>query len=418
MNYLKFIGQHFRLLVFGIMMTFLSSFGQTFLLGLYVPFIMKDFDLKNSEVSLHYMIATFGSAFLIPYVGKFIDKFSIRKYTLGAMILFLLALILMATNVYWLFIPLAFFGLRLAGQGLFSHISMTAMSKYFQKGRGKAISLASLGHPIGQAFLPLLVLAIIKAVGWRNSLFVNAGLVTIMVCGCLIFFLRERDLIGKRIEGKQEKNKAALSQKEILKTRSFWLLAPNMFILSFTVTGLFFYQFAIAEFKAWPLEKMALGLTFYAVAGSVFILFSGPLIDKYSARRFFPYYLIPFLVAIILIAGFDDPWVIFPYMILMGASSGFGGALKSALQVEFFGSNYIGSVRSLFTSIMVLSSAIGPAAFGLVLDAGFSFEEVFLAAAILVAFVIILSFRAIPKFTLAKYKYKFKQRHRRFDSFK
>ncbi|MDN3670590.1 MFS transporter [Echinicola jeungdonensis] len=418
MNYLKFVGQHFRLLFFGIMMTFLSSFGQTFLLGLYVPFIMKDFDLKNSEVSLHYMIATFGSAFLIPYAGKFIDRIPIRKYTLGAMFLFLMALALMATIEYWFLIPIAFFGLRLAGQGLFSHISMTAMSKYFNKGRGKAISLASLGHPLGQAFLPLLVLAIIEWVGWRQSLFVNAGLVAFMVCGYLIFFLKNQDLSGKEKEIINVNKGKALSQKEIIKTKSFWLLAPNMFILSFTVTGLFFYQFSIAEFKSWPMEDMALGLTFYAVAGSVFILFSGPLIDKYSARKFFPYYLIPFLVAIVFIGSFGDSWVIFPYMILMGASSGFGGALKSALQVEFFGSTSIGSVRSLFTSIMVLSSAIGPAAFGLILDAGFTFEEVFLAAGVLVAIVIVLSFRAIPKFTLAKYKYKFKQRHRRFDSFK
>jgi len=180
---------------------------------------------------------------------------------------------------------------------------------------------------------------------------------------------------------------------------------------------LFFYQFAIADFKGWSLEWMAVGLTFYAIAGSIAILFSGPLIDKYSARTFFPYYLIPFLIAIVFIWQVRDPLVIFPYMILMGASAGVGNSIMSALQVELFGTAYIGKVRSIFASIMVLSSAIGPAVYGVIVDAGYDFEYIFIGSAILMAIAILLSFRIIPNYTYAKMKYKFKKRDRRFDFF-
>ena len=188
-------------------------------------------------------------------------------------------------------------------------------------------------------------------------------------------------------------------------------------MLSFTVTGLFFYQFAIAEFKGWTLEWMAVGLTFYAIAGSMAILFAGPLIDKYTARKFFPFYLIPFLFAILFIWLFGDQLVIFPYMIMMGASAGFGNAIMSALQVELFGATFIGKVRSIFASIMVLSSAVGPAVYGVVVDAGYSFDVIFIGSSVLMVFVIIQSFRIIPDYTYAKMKYKFKKRHRRFDFF-
>jgi MFS family permease len=211
------------------------------------------------------------------------------------------------------------------------------------------------------------------------------------------------------------KPSAGNSQWAIIKSPQFLLLAPNLFIFSFVVTALFFYQFAIADFKGWSLQRMALGLTFYAVAGSLAILVAGPLIDRFSARRFFPFYLIPFFLGVLAVWLVDATWAIFPYMILMGASSGAGNAIMSAIQVELFGTKNIGKVRSVFASLMVLSSAIGPAVFGFLVDAAISFEIIFMASLGLLLVVIAQSFRIIPNYTYAKMKYKFKKRDRRFD---
>ncbi|SHM72639.1 Predicted arabinose efflux permease, MFS family [Cyclobacterium lianum] len=419
MNYWNFVLENRKLLAFGLLMTCLSGYGQTYLLALYVPYLIEEFSLQNAQISVYYMIATIASAFLLPQVGKYIDKVSLKKYTLVSTLIFLLALILMSYNVHWYLLPVAFFGLRIAGQGLFSHIAITSMSKYFFKGRGKAISLASLGHPLGQAALPILVVALINLVGWRQSLLVNAAIVIIMVPVYLYFFIDEKKLVvhEESTPSGDDSPKKEVSQWEIMKSGTFWLLAPNLFVLSFTVTGLFFYQFAIAEFKGWTLEWMAVGLTFYAVAGSLAILFAGPLIDRYTARKFFPFYLIPFLAAILCIWLLNDQLVIFPYMILMGASAGFGNAIMSALQVELFGATYIGKVRSIFASIMVLSSAVGPAVYGVVVDAGYGFDIIFIGSSLLMLLVIVQSFRIIPVYTYAKMKYRFKKRHRRFDFF-
>lgn len=419
MNYLNFVLENKKLLAFGLLMTCLSGYGQTYLLALYVPYLIEEFSLQNAQISVYYMVATIASALLLPQIGKYIDRISLVKYTLMATVVFILAMVLMSFNRYWYFLPLAFFGLRVAGQGLFSHIAITSMSKYFLKGRGKAISLASLGHPFGQAALPIMVVGLINLFGWRESLLVNALIVLAVVPLYLYFFIDEKKLVVHEEVSTSDNSssKKEVSQWEIMKSRMFWLLAPNLFVLSFTVTGLFFYQFAIAEFKGWTLEWMAVGLTFYAISGSLAILFAGPLIDKYTARRFFPFYLIPFLMAILFIWLFNDSLVIFPYMILMGASAGFGNAIVSALQVELFGAGFIGKVRSIFASIMVLSSAVGPAVYGVVVDAGYSFDVVFIGSLILMFLIILLSFRIVPNYTYAKMKYKYKRRHRRFDFF-
>ncbi|MDO9551232.1 MFS transporter [Rhodonellum sp.] len=405
--------------IFGAMMTTLSSFGQTFLLALYVPFLIEEFKITNSLISSFYGVATIASALMLPKLGKFIDTVPLKRFTLMTTAVFLISLVFFSFSWKWWHIPLAFFGLRLAGQGLFSHIAITSMSRYFLENRGKAISVASLGHPLGQAVLPAITLLVIAQIGWRESLWVNAALVGIIVTFFVIFAIKPAHLQPESILENQEEVKKTsqkvdkVRQRDILKSRPFWLLAPNVFFIPFAITGLFFYQFGIVEFKEWGVELVAFGLTAFAIASAFSILTAGPLIDKYSAKTFFPFYLIPFLVALLIIWLVKGPMGMFGYMIFMGLSVGFGNATIAALQVEFFGQKYIGTVRSLFTSMMVLSSAVGPALFGVILDAGLGFNVVFMISIGLLVLIILLSLRAIPTYSRAKWKYKYRKKFKK-----
>lgn len=401
------------MVIFGIIMTALSSFGQTFLLALYVPFLMDEFTLSNGLISTFYGVATIVSAAMLPKVGKLIDTIPLKTFTLGTTGLFVLSLLFLSASQAWWYIPVAFFGLRLAGQGLYSHIAITSMSRYFDVNRGKAISLASLGHPLGQAILPALILILIGIVGWRESLWLNAGLVSFVVILFTIFVLKSEHLKPETDELSQDdvtENKVIkVRQRDIMRSKEFWLLAPNIFFIPFAITGLFFYQFAIVEFKGWSQGIIAGGLTSFALASAFSILTAGPMIDKYSARTFFPFYLIPYFVAIMVIWLVPNTWGMYVYMVMMGLSVGFGSATVAALQVEFFGKKYIGTVRSLFTSVMVLSSAVGPALFGIILDAGWGFQTVFPVSLVMLALIIFQSMRSIPKYSRAKWKFKLKR---------
>lgn len=401
------------MVIFGIIMTALSSFGQTFLLALYVPFLMEEFKLSNGLLSTFYGLATIGAAMALPKLGKLIDSVPLQKFTLATTATFVISLLFFSISQAWWYIPIAFFGLRLAGQGLYNHIAITSMSRYFDVNRGKAISLASLGHPLGQAILPAIILVVIAKIGWRESLWLNAAMVSLVVTVFTLLVLKSEHLVnesgGETDTGHTEKNVDRVRQRDIMKSKAFWLLAPNIFFIPFAVTGLFFYQFAIIEFKEWNIGLAAAGLTSYAVASSSSILLSGPLIDKYKAKTFFPFYLFPFLFALLVIWLVPNVWGIFVYNVLMGFSVGFGSATVAALQVEFFGQTFIGTVRSLFTSIMVLSSAIGPALFGIFLDLGWGFQTIFPVTLGIQVLIMIQSFRAVPKYSRAKWKYKYKK---------
>jgi MFS family permease len=413
MNYIQFVRQNQVMVIFGIMMTALSSFGQTFLLALYVPFLIAEFSISNGQISAFYGVATIVSAAILPKIGKLIDTVPLKRYTLFTTLIFVVSLLFFSLVTHWWMIPLAFFGLRLAGQGLYSHIAITSMSRFFSINRGKAISLASLGHPLGQAIIPAIILLVITQIGWRESLWLNAGLVAIIVTLFVLFVvkpghLKEEEQLEINPLKPIQKEKQ-VRQRDILRSKAFLLLAPNVFFVPFAITGLFFYQFAIVEYKGWGVGVIAAGLTAYAIASATSILTAGPLIDRYKAKTFFPFYLLPFFVAILVIWLIPYSWGIFIYMIMMGLSVGFGNATVAALQVEFFGQRYIGTVRSLFTSMMVLSSAVGPARYGIMLDAGFDFGQVFVVTLVILILVILQSLRVINRYSRARWKYSYRQ---------
>lgn len=82
MDYLRFFLGNKRLISFGFILTFFSSFGQTFLLSLYVPKILNEFELTNSFFGGLYAFATVGSSLILVYVGKLIDRTNLKTYTI------------------------------------------------------------------------------------------------------------------------------------------------------------------------------------------------------------------------------------------------------------------------------------------------------------------------------------------------
>lgn len=80
----------------------------------------------------------------------------------------LAALGMAGTGSVWL-LGLSVFVLRFCGQGMFSHIAMTAMGRWFVARRGRAVSIAALGHPAGEVVLPILAVLLIALIGWRPA---------------------------------------------------------------------------------------------------------------------------------------------------------------------------------------------------------------------------------------------------------
>jgi MFS family permease len=201
--------------------------------------------------------------------------------------------------------------------------------------------------------------------------------------------------LGKEISQSSKVNnenqKSNYSRANLFKDKNFYLISINAIILPFLVTGLFFYQTTLASFKNWSLEWLSFSFLGFAAGRTISSLISGKLIDNYSAQKIFPLYLIPFALGLGLLLFFNHSYVAIIYLTLTGISVGLGGTIKTAVVAEIYGVHSLGGIRSVFTTIMILGTALSPILFGIIIDGGYSFSIIIYSGIGLVVFVSVLS---------------------------
>ena len=181
MSYFALVTTYPRTLAFSMLFSFFSAPGQTFFLAFFLPLSALEAGLSATSMSGLYATATLASAALLPWAGKWSDRVSIMRVAVFACLLLgASALLLSVSRTVWLLFPALLFA-RFAGQGLFNHISMTSAARQDARIRGKVLGVASLGHPLAEGLLPLLVALAIGSLGWRPTLVVVGALLLVAV---------------------------------------------------------------------------------------------------------------------------------------------------------------------------------------------------------------------------------------------
>ena len=400
MNYYQFFNQNAQFLLFGLFFTFFSGFGQTFFISLFSEEIRTSFALSHGSFGLIYSLATLNSAATLVFVGRYLDRTTLITYTIWVCIGFIVAsaLFALSPNVIWLGIGI--YGLRLSCQGLMSHTSMTSMARYFDAQRGKASSIATMGFPLSEAIFPILGVAAMHALGWRNTWLIVSALGLVVVLPTMIGLLRGHKqrhsawlLDMKKATANATVPLKSWRLKDVLKDVRFYLVAPAVLTPAFVNTGIFFHQVALVETKGWSLAWYATSFTGYAGATVVAAVVVGWLIDRWNAIQLLPFYLLPIGVGLLALALLDSPGVALFYMVLAGFTGGSASVLTNAMWAELYGVASLGTIRSVASAMMVFSSALSPVLLGIMLDLGFSISVlILLCLAVTVVAVIPLIF--------------------------
>jgi len=362
------------LLGFGFALTFLSSFGQTFLVSLFVPSFLEDFALTQGGFGALYAAATLASAAFLPWAGAMIDRVRLNRFSVGVVILMATSagILAVAWNPWVLLLGL--FGVRLAGQGLSSHTALTAMARYHGATRGRALALSGLGFSAGEALLPLAASVALGTLGWRASWGIIGALVGVAFIPSLLLLLRRSgvELDPARVAiPRRDGGSRSWSRRDVLRDPRFLGILPAALLTPFWITGLFLYQTSIAEAKGWSLPLLASAFLAYAAMRVAASLSAGGLVDRFSARQIFPLTLLPMAAALFLLLGSAAPApVAYLYMAGLGVSVGMGATVKPALWAELYGVEHLGAIKSLMGTLMVVSTAASPLLLGVLLDRG------------------------------------------------
>ena len=165
---------------------FFFKFWTEFFLGLFNAPIRNELNITHGEFGRIYASATICSSLLLIWVGKKIDDFKLLYYSLGVISLLSMSSLLFSfiNNIYLLVIGI--FLMRFSGQGLMSHTSATAVSRYFEKSRGKALSGIWFGLSTAEFILPIFVTYLLMIFSWR-TIWQGIALIIILLLPIIIF---------------------------------------------------------------------------------------------------------------------------------------------------------------------------------------------------------------------------------------
>lgn len=370
---LHFLRENLRWVFGGFLLTFCSSFGQTFFIALSAGDIRREFGLSHGAWGALYMAATMGSALSLPKLGQVVDKRSVRSVSLLALPVLAGAAAAMAFSQNVAMLLLSIYLLRLFGQGMLTHIALTAMGRWFSAQRGRAVSLVVLGHNAGEALFPLAFVSGAAMLGWRCAWLAGGVLLLLLALPAILTLLAvERAPRSSDPQPRQESTRD-WTRGEVLRDGAFYLLLLGVLAPPFIGTVVFFHQIYLAELRGWPVGLIATAFPVMAVLTASFALISGQLIDRYSAVSLLPSFLLPLALACLVIASVPDGWAAFAFMALLGVSWGFSSTLFGAVWPEIYGTRHLGAIRSSIVTVMVMATALGPGLTGALIDLGVSY---------------------------------------------
>ena len=358
-------------------MTFASMGGQTLFIAQFNSDIRAFFQLTDGQFAGLYTLATIFSAVLIALIGQVTDKFAPRLLAIICTIGLVLMALAMSMVNHWLVLCLVLFGLRFFGQGMLPHIAQTAMARWFNRFRGRALAFSQMGYTTGEAMLPFIVTSALVVFTWREIWAFSAALMLFLLLP-LIFFLLRDPPDGKKAKARGDVNPDATSdaqltgaewsRSKVLRDPLFYALVFGAMTLPALATIYFFHQAHLVGVKGWSVTTYTAWFPIMSITGVSVSILTGFLVDRFAAFRLLPFMYVPIGIACLIMATQSNVWAIPLFLLVLAIGSGMAPSIFGALWAEMYGTTHIGAVRSLAIAVMVFASAAGPGIAGALID--------------------------------------------------
>src|SRR5262245_44299252 len=157
----------------------------------FYPFFVQELGWSRQQVTSGNAYSKIVVAIAFGFLaGRLVDRFGPRRLMLGGIVMAGGALVglsyvtsLTAFYLFYGFNALGYvFGGPLPNQVL--------LSRWFGRGRGKAMGIAYLGIGVGGALVPLIAYTLTQAYGWRVSLRI-LGILMVLIALPVAYFVRE-----------------------------------------------------------------------------------------------------------------------------------------------------------------------------------------------------------------------------------
>ncbi|MCG8483996.1 MAG: MFS transporter, partial [Clostridia bacterium] len=329
-----------------------------------------------------YSMSTLAAGLLLSVVGRLADRYGQKKMTIiVAGILGISCLWNSFISSLWM-LMLGFFVGRLTGQGSMTLLPYTIVPKWFIKRRAFALSLASVGGVVGSAVIPPFNTMLIQSWGWPNTWRLWTFLLWLFFIPIIYFFQHNKpedigllpdngDLssIEKDKSTKAEKKEmGSWTIKEAFKTHAFWFILYCHQVLPMIVTGVTFHFISILGIKGLTPATAAYVLSLIALASFPTTLIAGYILDHIKVHYAMAFACLLQLISLIILLNATTVLGGMIYAVIQGMGLGLNNVCNGVVWPNYFGTKYLGSIKGLAMTILVIGTAFGPLPLGIGFD--------------------------------------------------
>jgi len=377
---LSFFKSQWQFLLFGFLLAFFSSPGQTFFISLFSGVIREELNLSHGDFGTIYAMGTIASAVTLIPLGRLVDTIKLRVIALAIIIGLAVAALHFSYVHSVITLGFGIYLLRLSGQGMMTHLYATAISRRYVAERGRALSVSVFGHPVSEFLMPLFVIALLSVMDWRQVWQVTAGVVVMVMIPAAYLLTRRRDgQDGGGVDAMSSgRDGLHWTRREMLTHWRFWMLSGLVLAPSFTSTGMFFHQVYFAETKGIALTQWVSGYGLFAVMSIIGSFTGGYLVDRFTASRLAPIAVAALSIAVFMLYLASPGVMVFAYFIIFGFIQGLSHTAATPIWAEIYGTKHLGGIKAIAQSMMVFASALSPVTLGLMIDHGMSIQALML----------------------------------------
>ena len=369
------------ILAAGFLILFFSG-GSRFAFGLMLKPMSEDLEVSRSTLSLAVTMFMVVSAVAMPFVGRLVDRWSLRgTIAVGVVIaaagLALMGLVQSSWQVFLVYG--VFYALGNSGTSIAPVVVM--VSQWFIERRGVATSIAVSGNAIGQLFIVAALASLLVSIGWRSSYTILAVANIAILLPLTLLVVRTASPTAGHGAGQHETDTEPAPQpltlRQALASRPFLLLIGIYSICGFQ--DFFVATHIVAFAQDQGVDDVLAGnlLAWMGVMGLLGVLTAGVMADALGASR-------PTALCFVMRIGIFAlilPLQSTPAILAFGLLYGFTFLITAPLTVVFLGNIYgplrLGTLTGTVSMIHQITGGLGALAGGWIYDLTGSYNIAF-----------------------------------------
>ncbi len=362
----------------------------------FVQSLIDEFGWTMTQISVAAALWAIVYGFSGPVIGILIARFGVMKTMLGAAVISSLTLVGYASiQALWMLYAIMFgAGFAIAGTTLVP--AQTAITNWFNKYRGRAMSLMMLGIGSGGFLLPPLNEYLIRTLGWRQTWLVAFGVTWLLVIPLIVVFVRtkpsELGLLpdGAAVGEGSASDVSGLPVKQAIASATFWLIFATyvLQLMGLSAMNFHFVPYLIQEAHYTPQQAASfLGFT-------VLLSIPGRLLFGWMADRISPAVVLaivgillacgPSLLEVLFVKmGLENVNLLWLYTVPYGLGIAGNAVVLPLLVSRSFGVLHFSKIMGLVMSGFAIGIVVGIPGAGKIFDATGSYEIAFLACIVI-----------------------------------